>query len=150
MRGTDRGGASSRMPWHGWLLGGLLLLYGLAAAFDHGVSLAQGEAYYRASGMSEPQVAYFSAQPAWAIAGWTLSVWAGLAGAVALLLRRPVAAPLFALAAAGSLAYIVYLLVLTDGRAAMGVLWAMPLVLAALMILMVPYSVLLARGRAGR
>ena len=129
MRGTDRGGASSRMPWHGWLLGGLLLLYGLAAAFDHGMSLAQGEAYYRASGMSEPQVAYFSAQPAWAIAGWTLSVWAG---------------------PAGSLAYIVYLLVLTDGRAAMGVLWAMPLVLAALMILMVPYSVRLARGRAGR
>ena len=150
MRGTDRGGASSRMPWHGWLLGGLLLLYGLAAAFDHGMSLAQGEAYYRASGMSELQVAYFSAQPAWAIAGWTLSVWAGLAGAVALLLRRPVGAPLFALAAAGSLAYIVYLLVLTDGRAAMGVLWAMPLVLAALMILMVPYSVRLARGRAGR
>lgn len=150
MRGTDRGGASSRMPWHGWLLGGLLLLYGLAAAFDHGMSLAQGEAYYRASGMSELQVAYFSAQPAWAIAGWTLSVWAGLAGAVALLLRRPVAAPLFALAAAGSLAYIVYLLVLTDGRAAMGVLWAMPLVLAALMILMVPYSVRLARGRAVR
>lgn len=150
MRGTDRGGASSRMPWHGWLLGGLLLLYGLAAAFDHGMSLAQGEAYYRASGMSELQVAYFSAQPAWAIAGWTLSVWAGLAGAVALLLRRPVAAPLFALAAAGSLVYIVYLLVLTDGRAAMGVLWAMPLVLAALMILMVPYSVRLARGRAVR
>ncbi len=150
MRGTDRGGASSRMPWHGWLLGGLLLLYGLAAAFDHGMSLAQGEAYYRASGMSELQVAYFSAQPAWAIAGWTLSVWAGLAGAVALLLRRPVAAPLFSLAAAGSLVYIVYLLVLTDGRAAMGVLWAMPLVLAALMILMVPYSVRLARGRAGR
>lgn len=150
MRGTDRGGASSRMPWHGWLLGGLLLLYGLAAAFDHGMSLAQGEAYYRASGMSELQVAYFSAQPAWAIAGWTLSVWAGLAGAVALLLRRPVAAPLFSLAAAGSLVYIVYLLVLTDGRAAMGVLWAMPLVLAALMILMVPYSVRLARGRAVR
>ncbi|MDH7453491.1 hypothetical protein QF205_10495 [Luteimonas composti] len=69
---------------------------------------------------------------------------------MALLLRRPVAAPLFALAAAGSLAYIVYLLVLTDGRAAMGVLWAMPLVLAALMILMVPYSVRLARGRALR
>ena len=150
MRGTDRGGASGRMPWHGWLLGGLLLLYGLAAAFDHGMSLAQGEAYYRASGMSELQVAYFSAQPAWAIAGWTLSVWAGLAGAVALLLRRPVAAPLFSLAAAGSLVYIVYLLVLTDGRAAMGVLWAMPLVLAALMILMVPYSVRLARRRAGR
>ena len=140
------GTQGARMPWHGWLLGGMLLLYGLAAGFDHGMSLAQGATYYRASGMSEGQVAYFSAQPAWAIAGWTLSVWAGLLGALALVLRRKVAGALFAMATAGSLVYIAYVLVLSDGREAMGMLWAMPLVLAALLALMVPYC----RQLAGR
>ena len=141
MRSTIPGRATTRwMPWHGWLLGGVLLLYGLAAAFDHGMSLAQGEAYYRASGMSDMQVAYFSAQPSWAIAGWTLSVWSGLLGALAMLLRRRLAGGLFALATAGGLIHIVYLLLLSDGRDAMGVLWAMPLLLTGLMALMVPYS----------
>ena len=138
------------MPWHGGLLGGVLLLYGLAAGFDHFMSLAQGEAYYRSSGMSDMQVAYFSSQPPWAIAGWTLSVWAGLLGAVAMLLRHRLAGLLFALATAGSLVYIAYVLVLTNGREAMGVLWAMPLVLAALMALMVPYSRYLVAGRRPR
>jgi len=138
------------MPWHGWLLGGVLAIYGLAAGFDHFMSLAQGEAYYRGSGMSDMQVAYFSAQPPWAIAGWTVSVWAGLWGALAMLLRRRLASLLFALATGGSLVYIAYVLVRTNGREAMGVLWAMPLVLAALMALMVPYSHYLAAGRVPR
>jgi hypothetical protein len=151
MRNATMGTATNvSMPWHGWILGGLLLLYGLAAAFDHGMSVAQGEAWYRASGMSDMQVGYFSAQPAWAIAGWTLSVWGGLLGALAMLLRRRLAGMLFALATAGGLVHIAYLLVLTDGREAMGVLWAMPLVLTALMALMVPYSRYLARRRAWR
>src|SRR5690606_13138867 len=106
---------TTRMPWHGWLLGGVLAIYGLAAGFDHFMSLAQGEAYYRGSGMSDMQVAYFSAQPPWAIAGWTVSVWAGLWGALAMLLRRRLASLLFALATGGSLVYIAYVLVLTNG-----------------------------------
>lgn len=150
MRATRGSTGTTRMPWHGWLLGGVLLLYGLAAAFDHVMSLAQAEDYYRASGMSDMQVAYFSAQPGWAIAGWTLSVWAGLLGAVAMLLRRRLAGLLFALATAGSLVYITHVLVLSNGREAMGVLWAMPLVLAGLMALMVPYSRYLAAWRMPR
>lgn len=137
--------AAVRMPWHGWLLGAVFLLYGLAAAFDHVMSLALGAEFYRASGMSEAQVAYFSAVPAWALCGWTLSVWAGLAAALGLLARRTWTIGAFALSLLGSLTYALYVLVLSDGREAMGMLWAMPLVLMMLTGGMIGYSRLLAR-----
>ncbi len=131
---------SRPLPWHAWALGGLFLLYSLAAAFDHVMSLAQGAAYYRDSGMSESQVAYFLAVPHWAVAGWTVSVWGGLCGAAALLLRRHVATGLFAASLAGSLVYMLHVLVLSaGGREAMGALWAMPMVLGALTALLVAY-----------
>lgn len=133
------------LPWHGWLAGGLLLLFGIAAAFDHGMSLALGEAFYRASGMSDAQVVYFTAVPAWAIAGWTLSVWGGLLGAAALLLRRRQAGWLFAASLLGGLVYILHVLVLSEGRQALGVLWMMPPVMAAITALMVRYCQRLAR-----
>ena len=133
------------MPWHGWLAGGLLLLFGIAAAFDHGMSMALGERFYRASGMSEAQVAYFSGVPAWATAGWTLSVWGGLLAAAALLLRRRRAAWLFAGSLLGGLVYMLYLLALSEGREAMGVLWMMPVVMAVITALMIRYCLHLSR-----
>jgi hypothetical protein len=133
------------LPWHGWLAGGVLLLFGIAAAFDHGMSLALGAEFYRASGMSEAQVGYFSAVPAWAITGWTLSVWGGLLAAAALLLRRRQAGWLFAASLLGGLVYILYVLVLSEGRQALGVLWMMPLVMAAITALMVRYCQRLTR-----
>ncbi|MDH5832912.1 hypothetical protein [Luteimonas kalidii] len=142
-QGGDR--SAAQMPWQAWLAGGMFLLYGIAAAFDHGMSLAVGEAYYRSAGMTDGQVAYFSAVPAWAIVGWTLSVWGGLAAAAALLLKRRQAWILFVVSLVGGLLYVLHVLVLTPGREAMGVLWAMPLVLAGLTLAMAVYSRRLAR-----
>lgn len=133
-------GPRARLPWHGWLLGTLFLLYSLAAAFDHVMSLAWGAEFYRASGMSQAQVAYFSQVPAWAVLGWTCAVWGGLSGALALLLRWSLAWYAFAASVAGGLAYILHVLVLSDGRSAMGMLWMMPLVITLLTALLALYS----------
>lgn len=134
------------LPWHGWIFGGILLLYSLAAAYDHIMSLTQGESYYRASGMSEEQVVYFSSVPMWAVIGWTLSVWGGLFASAALLIRHRSATALFSVSLLGSLIYILYVLVLSAGREAMGVLWLMPLVLAAITAAMIFYSNRLAKS----
>lgn len=139
------GARPGRLPWHGWLLGTVFLLYSLAAAFDHVMSLALGAEFYRTSGMSEAQVAYFSQVPAWAVLGWTCAVWAGLCGALALLLRWSLAWRAFAASLAGGLVYMLHVLVLSDGRTAMGVLWMMPIVIALLTTLLALYSRRLSR-----
>ncbi|GEM_PF-427786 len=138
--GRAGGRAGMRMPWHVRLLGAVFLLYSLAAAFDHVMSLALGAQFYRASGMSEAQVAWFSQVPAWAMLGWTAAVWGGLAGALSLLMRSSFAAASFALSLAGGLVYMLHALVLGDGRAMLGALWMMPLVIAVLTASLALYS----------
>lgn len=148
MQGNDDHRTARRPPlaWHGWALVGLFLAYGLGACWDHAMSLLRGADYYRASGMDAAQVAYFSSLPTWAVAGWTLSVWGCLLGAVALLLGQRHAALLFAASLLGSLLYILQVLVLSDGREAMGVLWPAPVVLAVLIAGMALYARRLARA----
>lgn len=127
------------LPWHTWVLGIVFLLFGLASGFDHVMSISQGESYYRASGMSDQQVAHFSAVPFWAMLAWTASVWASLLGAGAMLLRRRFALLLFTVSIAGSLVYILYSFVFSAGREAMGMIWPMPFIVTALTVGMVFY-----------
>lgn len=129
----------SGFPWHGWVFGGIFLLYSVAAAYDYIMSVGVGESYYRASGMTESQVVYFSSVPDWAVVGWTLSVWGGLFGSLALLFRHRIASTLFAVSLLGSLGYILYVLGLSAGREAMGVLWLMPIILAAFTVALIFY-----------
>ena len=128
-----------KLPWHAWVLGGVFLLYSLAASYDYIMSFYQGEAYYRASGMTESQISYFLTVPLWAVIGWTLSVWGGLSGSVTLFFRHRSTIPLFLSSFTGGLIYILYVLVLSPGREAMGVLWLMPPILAAITLAMFFY-----------
>ena len=130
---------SPSLPWHAWISGIIFLLFGLASTFDYVMSITQGESYYRASGMTEQQIAYFSAVPFWAVLAWTASVWASLLGAGTMLLRRRIAMPLFLISVAGSFFYILYSFALSTGREAMGMMWPMPLLVTALTIGMVFY-----------
>lgn len=127
------------LPWHTWVLGLIFLLFGLASGFDHVMSITKGESYYRASGMTEEQIVYFSSVPLWVVIAWTASVWGSLFGASALLLRRRIALQLFTISVAGSLAYILYSYLLSEGQAAMGILWPMPFVVTALTVGMIFY-----------
>ena len=137
-----------RFPWHAWVLGGIFLLYSLAAAFDHVMSLSVGEEYYRSSGMTESQIIYFSSVPSWAIIGWTLCVWGGLFASLALLFRYRIASTLFSISLFGGLIYILYVLVLSAGREAMGVLWLMPIILAVITGALSFYSYRLLNNRS--
>lgn len=139
-------GNNVKLPWHGWVLGGIFLLYSIAAAFDYVMSMYQGASYYRASGMTESQIMYFSSVPAWAVIGWTLSVWGGLLGSMALLFRRRFAGILFSVSLVGGLVYILHVLVLSAGREAMGVLWLMPIILAAITAALIFYCRRLAKS----
>lgn len=103
------------------------------------MSFYQGEVYYRASGMTGSEISYFLSVPFWAVIGWTLSVWGGLFGSVALFFRHRSAINLFLLSLIGGLIYILYVLVLSAGREAMGVLWLMPIILAAITLAMFFY-----------
>jgi len=127
------------LPWHGWVFGIILLLFGLFSAYDYVMSITQGEAFYRASGMTEGQIAYYTNFPIWATAAWTMSVWGIFLAAAALLLRFRIASILFAISLTGSLLYIVYVFGLSNGRDAMGVIWPAPLVIAAITGAMIYY-----------
>lgn len=129
----------SGLPWHGWILGGIFLLYSLAAAFDSAMGFIQGEDYFKASGMNEMQISYFSNLPFLATLGMTVCIWGGLLASIGLLMRKPISARLFFIAVVSNLLYLIYAYLLSDGIAAMGVLWPMPIVITVMMIGMIFY-----------
>lgn len=131
--------AKKGLPWHAWIIGGIFLLYSLAAAFDSAMSFIQGADYFKASGMNEMQISYFSNLPFLATLGMTICIWGGLLASISLLMRKPISARLFFIAVVSNLLYLIYAYLLSDGIAAMGVLWPMPIVISAMMIGMIFY-----------
>jgi hypothetical protein len=85
----------ARAPIHLWIVGVLGLLWTGMGVGDYTMSKLQGEAWYAQAGMSEAQIAYMNAMPAWATALWALGVWSAFLGVVLLLLRSRHAVPVF-------------------------------------------------------
>lgn len=108
----------SEVPKHLWIVGGLALLWNAVGAFDYLATQLQWEPYM--SQFSEAQLEYFYGFPAWAVAGWAVAVWTGLAGSVGLLLRRRWAVGAFALSLAGVAVSTFYTFAMSDGAAVMG------------------------------
>ena len=125
---------------HPWLIGGVSLLFHGVAAADHAASMAGGEAYMRASGMTAEQVTYFAGLPPWAVLAWTVSVWAGLLGSLCLMARPSLAAGLLLAATAGTGGYVIWTFVLSDGVAALGAMWFMPLVVGSATLTLAAYA----------
>jgi hypothetical protein len=88
------------------------------------------------------QLAYFYSFPKWVIASWALSVWGGVAGSAALLLRRWWAVPVFAVSLAMMVLTFIHNYVLTDGFTVMGGVGAMifTLTIVTVGVLLVVYS----------
>ena len=96
----------SRTPVHLWIVGVLALLWSAGGCFDYLATQYRWEFYL--SHFTQEQLDYFYGAPAWMDAAWAIAVWAGLAGALGLLLRRRWAVWMFAaslLALAVSTAY---------------------------------------------
>ena len=82
---------TARTPWHLWVVAFLVLLWNGSGACV--ILLAQAG---RLPGISPDEAAYYAAQPLWFVVLTDVALFAPLAGAVALLLRRRWAVPLFA------------------------------------------------------
>lgn len=104
------------------------------------MSIVQGADYFVASGMTPSQVEYFLNFPVWATVAWTVSVWGMLLATIAFLLRARITFILFTVSLTGTLLYILYVFVLSEGREAMGVIWPAPLFIAGITAAMIFYS----------
>ena len=99
---------ATKTPWHLWLVGVLSLLWNGFGGYDFIMTNTQGEAYMRASGMTQPMIDYFLAMPTWMYVPWTLGVWGAIAGSVLLLLRMKWAVHAFALSLFGAVVSLVF------------------------------------------
>jgi len=88
-------------PWHLWVVGAVALLWNGYGGYDYLMSHLQGAAFYEQVGMSDAQIAYMAAYPAWMHAVWALGVWGAVAGSVLLLLRSRFAVHAFILSLLG-------------------------------------------------
>jgi FtsH-binding integral membrane protein len=136
---------SVRTPLHLWIVGGIGLLWNAFGAYDYLASKLQGEPYYRAMGMTDAQIAYMNAFPAWMTVVWATGVWGALLGTVLLLLRKRAAAPVFLLSLAAFLASLAYAYLLSDGAAVMGDMAYMQIVVLAGCLFFAGYARALAR-----
>lgn len=98
----------NKTPWHLWVVGVVSLLWNGFGAYDFIMTNTQGEAYMRASGMSQPMIDYFNAMPTWMYVPWTLGVWGAVIGSILLLLRNRMAVWAFALSLVGAVVSLAY------------------------------------------
>lgn len=110
----------ARAPWHLWVAGAVGLLWNGFGVADYVQTKTGGADYLRNFGMTEPQIDYMLAMPAWAVAVWALGVFSALAATLLLLLRNRLAAPLFAASLGFYLLSLVYTYLLSGGGRVMG------------------------------
>ena len=129
-------------PWHLWLVGVLSLLWNGYGGYDFIMSVTQGEAYWRASGMNQPMIDYFNAMPTWMYVPWVLGVWGAVAGSVLLLLRMKWAVHAFGLSLLGAAGNLIYGLMnpMTGLPAEMEAMKYMPWVIVVICALLLWYA----------
>jgi hypothetical protein len=87
----DQNTANTKAPWHLWVVGLLALPWNGMGAWDYLMTQTQNEAYM--GNFTPEQLDFFYGFPAWLVAFWAIAVWGGVLGAVLLLLRKGLAAP---------------------------------------------------------
>lgn len=128
----------ARTPVQFWIVGVVSLLWNSFGAFDYSMSHLKGEAYYRAAGMSEAQIALMATYPSWMHAVWAIGVWGSFAGAILLLLRSRWSVAAFSISLLGVIGNLAYTAMTPAVAQAMGV--AMPLLILAICLLLLGYA----------
>src|SRR5690606_17681300 len=108
------------VPWHLWVVGIIALLWNGFGAYDYLMTQIGGVGYLTSMGMTQPQIDYFLAMPAWMSAVWAIGVWGALLGSILLLLRLRWAVWAFAASLAAVAVSIVYAYLLSNGAEVMG------------------------------
>ena len=130
----------ARTPWHLWVVGVLAALWNGFGCFDYVMTQTRRDEWFVQMGMTEAQLTYFNAMPAWTHAAWAIGVWGGLLGGLLLLARRKWATAVFALSLLGWAAVAVYAFALSDGIEAMGPMWPMQIVIGGACVFFVWYA----------
>jgi hypothetical protein len=81
-----------KTPWHLWVVGILALLWNASGAYT--IIMAQAG---RLADVGPEEAAYYAAQPLWLVIATDIALFAGIAAAIALLLRSRTAVWLFGL-----------------------------------------------------
>lgn len=87
--------AQSRTPMHLWIIGGIAALWGAFGGYDYIMTRMRGTEYLAEMMPAVDPNAFLDwidGFPIWADFGWGLGVWAGLIGAILLLIRNRYAA----------------------------------------------------------
>ena len=115
---TDARAAST--PWHVWVVGLIGLAWNGFGAYDYTMTQLQGDAYLRAAGMTDAQIADFHTFPVWMTADWAIGVWFSLLGSILILARSRWATLSFFVSFLGVLGMLVYNNILAKGHVATG------------------------------
>jgi hypothetical protein len=107
-----------RTPWHLWVIGIVALLWNLFGAYDYLMTQTENAAYM--SRFTAEELEYWYGFPTWVVAAWAVAVWGGVLGAVLLLLKKRLAAPVFLVSFLAMVLTSIHNFLLSDGVAVMG------------------------------
>lgn len=85
-----------------WIVGVLLLIWALIGCFMYWMEMTMSDAAYLET-FGQEATRMRPLIPAWSVAGYAIGVWAGLVGAVLLLLKKRLALPAYVISFFGAL-----------------------------------------------
>ena len=136
--------SAAKTPWHFWVVGVVSLFWNAFGCYDYYMTHTGGDEYLRSYGMTETQIAYYHAMPAWMTGVWAVGVWGALLGSVLLLLRSQWAVHVFAISFAAFALSVVYTYGFSSGIEVNGVVAiAMSAVIAASCVFFIWYASLM-------
>ncbi len=115
---TTQSPEPTRAPRHLWVVGILILLWNAMGAFDYVMTQTHNDAYM--SNFTPEQLEYYNNFPVWMVSSWAIAVWAGVLGAVLLLLRKSWAVSVFLVALVAFLVSTLYSYVFSNGLEVVG------------------------------
>jgi hypothetical protein len=115
---ADSAARSVKAPWHVWVVGVSSVLWNSVGATDFVMTQTRNKAYM--SAFTTAQLDYYFHIPPWAVATWGIAVWGGVLGSILILLRRRLAALLFAASTVCMVLTDFNSFVLSDGLRVMG------------------------------
>jgi len=124
-------------PWHLWVVGGLLLLWGSIGAFDYLATVLRYEPYL--SKFPEEALAYYFNAPLSMFVMWGASALGGFFGAVFLLMRKKIAVPIFGVSWFCSVVAVIYAFINPAPGVAASNLFMITVIFITLLILIYIY-----------
>lgn len=131
-------------PWHFWVVGVILLLWGAMGSFDYAATVARFEPYL--SKFPEEALAYYYDAPWWMYVLWGVSSIGSLLTAIFYLARNKMAVPLFALSWLAGLGAVIRTMINPPPNAGGGETMFMLIIMAVTLLLLVYLIWLKKRG----